>query len=72
MSGKSHEWAALESQHERLVDLSGPLLLGDDAPRRGRKLWHRRATAVALGTAGAVPQPRHPRRRAAAPRRPDA
>ena len=64
MSGKSHQWAALESQHERLVDSSGPLL-ADDAPRRGRKLWHRRAAGVALGTAGAVPQPRNSRRRAA-------
>jgi hypothetical protein len=73
MAGKSHQWAALESQHERLVDSSGPLL-ADDAPRRGRKLWHRRAAGAAHGTARAVPgtavavpQPRHSRRRAARP-----
>jgi hypothetical protein len=38
MSGNSEQWAALDSQHERLVEASHPLLRSDgqDQPLRSR------------------------------------
>jgi hypothetical protein len=66
MSGSSQQWAALESQHERLVEVSRPLLRGE-APRRGRKPWHRRIAVAANSANGTSPSARHSRRRAVRP-----
>jgi hypothetical protein len=64
MSRSGQQWAMLDSQHERLVEGSHPVL-GGGVPRRGRKPWHRRAAATAARVE--VPAPRHARSRAARP-----
>jgi len=64
MSGESQQWAALDSQHERLVGVSHPQLRGD-VPGSGRKPWHRRVAEAALRADGPSRPARPGRRRAA-------
>lgn len=48
MTGDGDRWAALDSQHERLVDISIPLPVIEPAGRR--KLRQRRGALAAAGT----------------------
>jgi hypothetical protein len=75
MSGDSGQWAALDSQNERLVGAAQLQLCEDGqgrggVPGGGRRQWRRRVAEAALGADG-QPQPsrpsRHSRRRAARP-----
>jgi hypothetical protein len=64
MSGNRQQWAALDSQHERLVDGTSPMHRPADRSR-GRKRWHQRIVAAVI----APQQPAHrlARRRPARP-----
>jgi hypothetical protein len=75
MSGDSQQWAALDSQNERLVGAAQLRLCGDgqgrgDVPGGVRRPWRRRVAEASLGADGQS-QPsrpsRHSRRRAARP-----
>jgi hypothetical protein len=61
MAGNSDQWAALDSQNERLIDMSMPLPVIED-PASKRKLRHRRMTRAAAGR-GEVSRRARPGRR---------
>lgn len=72
MSGDSQQWAALDSQNERLVGAAQLQLCEDgqgrgDVPGGGRRHWRRRVAEAALGADGQSQPSRHSRRRAARP-----
>jgi hypothetical protein len=66
MSVISQQWAALESQHERLVDASAPQLHAE-TPAGGRKIWRRRLAGAATSAEAQAPAARHARRRVVRP-----
>jgi hypothetical protein len=62
MSGNRQQWAALDSQHERLVDVSSPLP-GTELPAGRSRSRHRRMAVAATGPGGLALWPRPARRR---------
>jgi hypothetical protein len=60
MSVSSERWAALDSQHERLVDITCPQP-PVEAPPSSRRRWHHRITGPTPASRGRLV--RHGRRR---------